>query len=269
MAASAASASPRASQRSTGRRPPWASRGAVAPIRTPLASSTSSPGSPPGKAWPSSKSARSPKPRAWLRAAARRRPGQQVGAQVAHLGADRVLQPHRLAAAAEELGRGAVDEAVGDALVEAERGDARGAPGASRRCIGVSTGRATPGARVIGRPSSRLERGDAGDLLDEVRLALHVGPPRRDRDLERRRPRRPRAKPSAVEDAHLLVRRRSRCRRGSPPAPAAAGSCARCRAPRRRSPARRPRRRRDRGSCAVASSMPTGVKAGSTPRSKR
>ena len=33
--------------------------------------------------------------------------GQQVGAQVAHLGADRVLEPHRLGAAAEQRRRGA------------------------------------------------------------------------------------------------------------------------------------------------------------------
>mgnify|MGYP000862503473 CR=1 FL=1 len=48
---------------------------------------------------------------------------QQVGAEVAHLRADRVLELDGLSAAAEELGGGAVDEAVGDALVEAEGGD--------------------------------------------------------------------------------------------------------------------------------------------------
>ena len=47
----------------------------------------------------------------------------------------------------------------------------------SRRCIGVRIGRATPAGRASGWPCEPGERGDAGDLLDEVGLALDVGAP--------------------------------------------------------------------------------------------
>jgi hypothetical protein len=58
------------------------------------------------------------------RLVARRRlqqPRQQRGAHVAHLRGDRVFQPRRVIAAAEQLRRRLVDEAVGHAFVVAQR----------------------------------------------------------------------------------------------------------------------------------------------------
>ena len=108
--------------------------------------------------------------------------GQEVRAQVAHLRADRVLEPHRLVAAAEERRRLAVDEAVGDAFVEAERGDA--APGLALAALHRRQHRPRHPGRARERPALEpAQRGDAGDLLDEIRLALHVRPPGRHRDL--------------------------------------------------------------------------------------
>jgi hypothetical protein len=80
--------------------------------------------------------------------------GQQRGAHVAHLRRDRVFQPRRIVAAAEELRRRLVDEAVGHAFVVAERG--HGPPRArSRSWPGVRTGAGTPGlGRRIGFGSS-------------------------------------------------------------------------------------------------------------------
>ncbi len=101
--------------------------------------------------------------------------GQEVGAEVAHLRGDRVLQADRLAAA-EEGGGGGVDEAVGDGLVVAEGGDA--AAGLALAALHGGEDRAGhaggAGQRAALEPG---ERGDAGDLLDEVGVALHVGAP--------------------------------------------------------------------------------------------
>ena len=190
-------------------------RGAVAPIRRPVASSACSPGSPPGKAWPISKSARSAKPRAWLRAAARSRPGQQVRAQVAHLRADRVLQPHRLAAAAEERGRRAVDEAVGHALVEAERGDPP--PRLALAALHRRQDRPRdPGGRASsGLPSSPVS--EATRAISSTRSASPCTSGRQDgtRHLERA-PRRA-ARSRARSGCAPARPRGSPCRRAAPP----------------------------------------------------
>ena len=73
-------------------------------------------------------------------------------------------------------GGGAVDEAVGDGLVEAEGGDA--AAGLALAALGGGE----DGLRHAGGAGERAalelgEGGDAGDLLDEVGLALDVGAP--------------------------------------------------------------------------------------------
>jgi hypothetical protein len=54
---------------------------------------------------------------------------------------------------------------------------------AARFWEGVRTGRATPGMRAEGAAFEAGERGDAGDLLDEVGLALDVGAPGGGRDV--------------------------------------------------------------------------------------
>ena len=153
MAASAASASARASQRSTGRRLPCGLRGAVAPVRRPAAWSDCSPGSPPGKAWPISKRARSADAAGLVAGGGAQEAGEEVGAEVAHLGGDGVLEPHGLGGAAEEGGGGGVDEGVGDGLVQ-PRVAMRRRTWPSRRWAGVRMGCATPAGRVRGRPSS-------------------------------------------------------------------------------------------------------------------
>ena len=108
---------------------------------------------------------------------------QQVGAEVAHLGADRVLEAHRLGGAAEERGGVAVDEAVGDALVEAEGGDA--AAGLALAALHRREDRPGDAGGAGERLAFELrERGDAGDLLDEVGLALDVRAPGGRRDGE-------------------------------------------------------------------------------------
>ena len=116
------------------------------------------------------------KPRAWLRAAARRRPGRRSGRRWLISERDGVLEAHGVGAAAEEHGGGAVDEAVGDGLVVAEGGDA--AAGLALAALGGGE----DGLRHAGGAGERAalelgERGDAGDLLDEVGLALDVGAP--------------------------------------------------------------------------------------------
>ena len=104
--------------------------------------------------------------------------GQQVGAQMRHFRADRVLDPHRRLAAAEQPRGALVDEAVGHALVVAER--RRGPP---RRTLPALEGRQHRLRHAGARTRQRLalepaQRGDAGDLFDQVGLALHVRAPR-------------------------------------------------------------------------------------------
>ena len=264
MAASAASASARASQRSTGRRVPCGLRGAVAPVRRPAAWSDCSPGSPPGKAWPISKRARSAEAAGLVAGGGAQEAGEEVGAEVAHLGGDGVLEAHGVGAAAEEGGGGAVDEAVGDGLVEAEGGDA--AAGLALAALG-------------GGEDGLRHAGGAGEgAALELRRARRRGrSPRRGRPRPgrrgarwgaRRRGRR-RVKPRAVEDAGLLGLGDVHADEAGDAGGVEAVAAARCRGRRRRRRPRRARRRRGRGSWRVASSMPRGVKAGSTPRSKR
>ena len=190
---------------------------------------------------------------------------QQVRSQVAHLRADRVLEPHRLAAAAEELGRRLVDEAVGDALVEAERRD----PPARLSLAALHRRQDRPGDAGGPRQRPTLEpaqRRDAGDLLDEIGLALHVRPPGRH---ERHAVRARRSKPSAVRIRSCSASGISMPTRRS----TRAGSRRK-----RRVVSRHRAGDLDLGRLAAAeledrsasrARCPSGVKAGSTPRSKR
>ena len=109
--------------------------------------------------------------------------GQQVGAQMAHLRTDRILQPRRLPAAAEDRRRLAVDEAVGHAFVVAERRD----PAARLPLAALRRRKDRP--RHAGRTSQRpalepRERGDPCDLLDKIRRTLNVWTPGWRRHLE-------------------------------------------------------------------------------------
>ena len=152
--------------------------GRCGPTRTPATSRCCSPGSPPWKAGPTSNSARSGEAARLVARRGLQQAGQQGGAHVAHLGRDRVGQHRRVVAAAEQRGRGLVDEAVGHAFVVAQR--RRGAPRRSARAsaCGVRIGFGTPACGARHRLALQLgQRGDARHLLDQIGLALHVGAP--------------------------------------------------------------------------------------------
>ena len=109
--------------------------------------------------------------------------GEKRGAHVAHLGADRVLEPCRLSSAAEQTRRLGVDEAVGDAFVVAGRRDAA----TDGTLAGLRRGQDRAGD--AGGAGQRFafelgERRDPGDLFDEIGLALDVGAPGWRGDLE-------------------------------------------------------------------------------------
>ncbi len=133
--------------------------------------------------------------------------GQQVGPHVAHLGADRVVEAHRLARPAEEFGRGPVDEAVGHALVVAERRDPP--PHLPLAALHRREDRPRHARRTGQRLALDLrQRGDAGDLLDEIGLAADVGAPARHADgADAGRIRLARREAERRQDPHLLRRR--------------------------------------------------------------
>ena len=109
--------------------------------------------------------------------------GQKVGAQVRHLGRDRVVDAHSIRSATEQGGGGAVDEAVGHAFIVAKGGDgAARCPfaGLHRRQDGPGHARGGAGQ---GLALQFGKRGDAGDFFDQIGVAEDVGAPRGRGDL--------------------------------------------------------------------------------------
>ncbi len=108
---------------------------------------------------------------------------QQIGAQMRHLGRDRIFDPQRIRAAAEQRRARVVDEAVGHAFIVAQRRDL-----AARRALADLRGGQYRPRHAGLHPRHRLahqpgERGHAGYFLDQISLALHIGAPAGRRDL--------------------------------------------------------------------------------------
>ena len=102
---------------------------------------------------------------------------QQIGAHVRHLRGDRVGQHGGIVTAAEQRGRGLVDEAVADDLIIAEAG-----AGAARHLLAALLRRHHRLRDAVGQPRQRLalqlgQRGNPRDLLDQVGLTLHIRAP--------------------------------------------------------------------------------------------
>ena len=110
----------------------------------------------------------------------RREAGDQARPHVGHVGGDRIGERQRRLAAAEQLGVRLRDERPGHRLVEPERGQRPlGGAGAllqQRQHRRRHAGR-EPRQR---RRGDAVEAGDADDLLDDIGLAVDVGPPVRD-----------------------------------------------------------------------------------------
>ena len=107
----------------------------------------------------------------------RKKAGQKVGAQVRHLGRDRIVHADGITAAAKQGRCLGVDEAVGHTFVvtQACDGAARGAFAHLQGCQDRlwHTGQAAGHRRAL----QLREAGDAGDFLDQVGVAKDVGPP--------------------------------------------------------------------------------------------
>ena len=104
---------------------------------------------------------------------------QKVRAQMAHLGRNRVVHPHRIGAAAKELGRRLIDEAVGDAFIIPQRRNR-----AAGRAFAHLQRRQDRARHARHHPAQGLacQLGQAGHtrhLFHQIRLAQHIGPPRR------------------------------------------------------------------------------------------
>ena len=136
-----------------------------------------------------------------------------------------------------------------------------------RSCSGVSTGLRGAGAAIERRRRHAVDADDAQHLLDDVGLAVHVGPPRRHRDLHALGRAADEETQAAEHAPHLGQRHldagepptsssgKSMMRSGDSALPATTISDG---VPPHRSSTIR-----------VASSRPGSMKAGSTPRSKR
>ena len=105
--------------------------------------------------------------------------GQQIGAQMGHFRADRVLDPRGLRPAAKERRRPRVDEAVGHAFVVTKGRDrAPRGPLAQLRRRQHGAGHTRGFARH--RPADELgQRGNPRHLFDQIGLAQHIGAPAR------------------------------------------------------------------------------------------